>query len=72
LPDKFATEYESAVVFGVAAEVGDAERTNALLWLLKKYCPDYLDEGKQYMERLDKSTRVLKIEPHHITGKARR
>ena len=49
LPDKFATEYESALVFGVASEVKEAERHDVLLWLLEKYCPDFIDEGKMYI-----------------------
>jgi uncharacterized protein len=72
LPDKFATEYESAVVFGLASEVHGNERYNALVWLLEKYCPDFIDAGKQYIERKDKATKVIKIEISHISGKARR
>jgi uncharacterized protein len=72
LPDKFATEYESAVVFGVASEVGGTERHDALLWLLEKYCPDYIEEGRLYIGQKGKTTRVFKIEIHHISGKARR
>lgn len=72
LPDKFTTEYESAVVFGVASEAGGIERHDALVWLLEKYCPEYIVEGKQYIEQMGKITKVLKIEIHHISGKARR
>ncbi len=72
LPDKFATEYESTVVFGVVSEVNGAERYDALLWLLEKYCSDFIAEGKQYIEQKDKITKVLKIEIGRISGKARR
>jgi nitroimidazol reductase NimA-like FMN-containing flavoprotein (pyridoxamine 5'-phosphate oxidase superfamily) len=72
LPDKFATEYESAVVFGVASEVSGTERQNALLWLLEKYCPDFIKEGEQYIEQKGQATKVFKIEIEHISGKARR
>jgi len=72
LPDKFATEYESAVVFGVASEVNGAERYDALLWLLEKYSPDFIAEGKQYIEQKDKITKVFKIEIDRISGKARK
>ncbi len=72
LPDKFGTEYESAVAFGVASEVHGTERQNALLWLLEKYCSDFIEEGKQYIEQKDKITKVLKIEIDQISGKARR
>ncbi|NVN99415.1 MAG: pyridoxamine 5'-phosphate oxidase family protein [Geobacteraceae bacterium] len=72
LPEKFGTEYESAVAFGVASEVSGAERYDALLWLLEKYCGDYMEEGKQYIEQKDSATRVFKIDIGHISGKARR
>lgn len=72
LPDKFGTEYESAMVFGVASEVNGSERHDALLWLLEKYCSDFIEEGKQYIEQKDKATKVFKIEINHISGKARR
>jgi nitroimidazol reductase NimA-like FMN-containing flavoprotein (pyridoxamine 5'-phosphate oxidase superfamily) len=72
VPDKFAAEYESAVVFGVASEVQGPERYTALLWLLEKYCPGFIEEGKQYIEQQDGATKVLKIEISHISGKARR
>jgi nitroimidazol reductase NimA-like FMN-containing flavoprotein (pyridoxamine 5'-phosphate oxidase superfamily) len=72
LPDKFATEYESVVAFGVASEIKGAEKLSAMLWLLEKYCPDFIEEGKRYMEQKDKATKCLKIEICHISGKARR
>ena len=72
LPDQFATEYESAVAFGLASEVHGNERHNALGWLLEKYCPDFIEEGKQYIELKDKATKVIKIEISHVSGKARR
>ena len=69
LPSEFATEYVSAVVFGVASEVQGAERYNALVWLLEKYSPDFMEEGKKYIEKHDKATKVIKIEIQHISGK---
>lgn len=72
LPEKFATEYESAVVFGVASEVFGAERYNALLWLLEKYCPDFIEQGKEYIEQKNQATKVIKIDIDHATGKANR
>ena len=72
LPAKFATEYESALVFGVASDVTGPERQKALLWLLEKYCPEYIKEGTQYIEQKDQATKVFKIKIDHISGKARR
>lgn len=72
LPEQFATAYESAVVFGTAAEIGGPEREQALVWLLEKYCAPYLDEGRQYMAAKDRLTCVVKIVVSHVSGKARR
>ncbi len=72
LPAEFATEYESAVAFGIASEVHGAERRNALRWLLEKYSPDFIEEGLQYIEKEDKVTKVFKVTIDHVTGKARR
>jgi len=72
LPDRFATEYESAVAFGVAREVSGAERYAALVWLLEKYCPGFIEAGKRYIDQKDQATKVVKIEIEHVSGKARR
>ncbi len=71
LPDKFGTEYESAVLFGVVSEVTGCERQDALLWLLEKYCKDFIEAGKQYIKQKDAITKVLKIDVSQISGKAR-
>jgi nitroimidazol reductase NimA-like FMN-containing flavoprotein (pyridoxamine 5'-phosphate oxidase superfamily) len=72
LPGDFATEYESAIAFGTASEAKGSERENALLWILKKYSPEYIEEGKLYFEQKRKATKVIKIQINHISGKARR
>lgn len=72
LPDKFGTEYESAVVFGIVSEAAGTERHDALRWLLEKYCSDFVEEGKQYIAQHDTITKVFKIEINQISGKARR
>jgi uncharacterized protein len=72
LPEEFATEYESAVAFGVASEIQGVERQNALLWFLKKYSPAHIDKGEKYIDQKDKVTKVIKIEIDHISGKARK
>ena len=69
LPSEFSTNYVSAVAFGVASEVQGTERYNALVLLLEKFSPGYMEEGKKYIEKLDKVTKVIKIEIQHISGK---
>ena len=72
LPADFAIEYESAVAFGVASEPPRLERNGALLWLLEKYSPEFIEEGKAYIEKNGDTTKVIKIKISHISGKARR
>ncbi len=72
LPETFGTLYDSAVVFGIAREVFYVERHQALVWLLEKYCTDFIEGGLHYIELKNKVTRVIKIEISQVSGKARR
>jgi nitroimidazol reductase NimA-like FMN-containing flavoprotein (pyridoxamine 5'-phosphate oxidase superfamily) len=69
LPSEFSTNYVSTVAFGVASEVLGTERYDALVLLLEKFSPEFMEEGKKYIEKLDKVTKVIKIEIQHISGK---
>jgi nitroimidazol reductase NimA-like FMN-containing flavoprotein (pyridoxamine 5'-phosphate oxidase superfamily) len=71
IPEKFTTKYESAIVYGRARIVeNDEERVEALVALIKKYSPDYMVEGKEYIERAFVKTAVIAIDIGEITGKA--
>jgi uncharacterized protein len=72
LPDKYSTEYESAIAFGRISEVQGSEKARALLWLLEKYSPEDLDAGKQYIGQKGDATKVMKMDIEHLSGKARR
>lgn len=72
LPGKFSTEYESVMAFGTATEISGDEKEDALYALIKKYSPDFLEEGKAYINRAGDATTVIKIVIDHYTGKARR
>ena len=69
LPADFSTNFVSAVVFGVASEALEEERYDALLALLEKYSPNFIEEGRTYIEKLDKLTKVIKIDLQHMSGK---
>jgi nitroimidazol reductase NimA-like FMN-containing flavoprotein (pyridoxamine 5'-phosphate oxidase superfamily) len=71
LPAEFVTNYESAVVFGPASEVQGSEKHGALLALLEKYSPDFIENGKCYIEKNTARTKVVKIFIARLTGKAR-
>jgi uncharacterized protein len=72
LPDKFATRYESAIVFGKAFELTGEEKQSGLIELLKKYSPDFLEKGLRYIESDIDKTRVYKIQVESLSGKARK
>jgi hypothetical protein len=72
IPDKFTTQYESAVAFGSASEVYGSEKHDALLSFLGKYSPGFLEEGKKFIDKMSEKARVIKIDIDHITGKARK
>jgi nitroimidazol reductase NimA-like FMN-containing flavoprotein (pyridoxamine 5'-phosphate oxidase superfamily) len=72
LPDKFATNYESVIVFGTALEVTDEEKHAGLVELLKKYSPGFIDKGLRYIDGDGRKARVYKIVIESMTGKARK
>lgn len=72
LPDKFSTNYESAILFGEAVEVTESEKIEALKSFIYKFSTGFKEEGMQYIERAASATNVIKIETKKITGKARR
>lgn len=71
LPAEFSTEYESVIVFGEAVVVQGAERHQALLDLIEKYSPEFIDAGRRYIEMHDKQTQVVRIDIQAMTGKAK-
>lgn len=72
LPDKFATNYESVIVFGQALEVTGEEKQAGLIELLKKYSPGYMEKGERYIKGDGDKAKVYKIVIESMTGKARR
>jgi nitroimidazol reductase NimA-like FMN-containing flavoprotein (pyridoxamine 5'-phosphate oxidase superfamily) len=72
LADKFATNYESVIVFGQAVEVVDEEKHSGLVELLKKYSPGFIDKGLRYINGDGDKARVYKIVIDSLTGKARK
>ena len=71
LPDKFATNYESVIVQGRVKFLTGKEKYDALYALVKKYSPEYLDEGRAYIEKATDAVDVGAIIIESMTGKAR-
>ena len=71
MPEKRATDYRSAVVFGRARIVeGAAEKRLALDRIADKLAPGFEAEARQDTERLWDETCVVEITIEHMTGKA--
>jgi hypothetical protein len=47
------------------------EKEEALLYILHKYSPDFLEKGRLYIKNAADKTTVIKISIKHMTGKAR-
>lgn len=71
-PAAFSTKYESCLVEGVASEAFGEEKRAALAGLIRKYAPDHITEGNDYIERKSAGTTIIKITINAITGKAKR
>ena len=71
LPDKFATRYESAIIFGKASELTGDEKYSGLTELLKKYSANFMEKGERYINSDIEKTRVFKIEVEALSGKAK-
>lgn len=71
LPDKFATNYESVMVFGAAAIVEESDRNAMFEALIQKYSAAFIEAGHAYIEKYRAATQVVKISVAQITGKRR-
>jgi nitroimidazol reductase NimA-like FMN-containing flavoprotein (pyridoxamine 5'-phosphate oxidase superfamily) len=70
IPEEFATEYESVILFGTAEIIEDKqEKFKGLMALVDKYSPGFKMQGADYANKDMSLTRVIKINIEHITGK---
>ncbi len=71
--DKFTTEYESAVIRGIATEVTeDSEKIEALRLLCLRHTPTNMDAFDDAIARSLNRTAVWKIDISEITGKRKK
>lgn len=71
LDSKFSTQYESVIAEGNAVIVDGAEKIEALQGLVKKYSPQFIEEGQRYIASSAVKTTVVKIKVSSLSGKAR-
>ena len=72
MPEKFGTKYESVILSGTIEEVFDAQKQAGLEGILAKYSPDFMEQGRDYIEKLWERTRVFRVAISDISGKARK
>lgn len=72
LQSKFSTKFESVIVSGLIEIATGEDKQIGLEGLIKKYSPDFIEEGLKYIDRATDETMVLKLNIKHMTGKARR
>lgn len=74
VPDKYTTNYASAMAEGAVAVVADeAERQSAMRALMEKYSPDYLDcPAYDKTMRGMPATVMLRLDIEQVYGKADR
>ncbi len=73
VPDKFTTNYRSAVIFGKISPVDDISlKRAALTAIIRKFSPGFMESGEAYIDRFFEKTAVYCIAIEHITGKMSR
>lgn len=72
LPAKFSTRYESVILFGKARILAENEKKEPLLKLVEKYSPDFMEAGREYVEKSAFKTDIVEISIESITGKGRK
>lgn len=73
LPDKFTTEYESAIFFGEAhIGLSENERTHALQLFISKMSPDYKETGEMYARKSFHRTEIIRVDIATFSGKCKR
>lgn len=72
VPEHLTTFFKSVNVTGTVEIVeDDAEKRHALMAIVKKYAPDYMEDGAEHMESGIARTAILKIYVDQVTGKER-
>ena len=71
-PEGLTTKYTSAIAFGTAECIEGEEKRSALITLINKYAPDFMDKGMVSIEKSFNVTDIVKINIERVSGKANR
>ncbi|MFI3213646.1 MAG: pyridoxamine 5'-phosphate oxidase family protein [Eubacteriales bacterium] len=70
IPDDFNTLYKSAIAFGIARVLTDEQEImKGILAITRKYSGEYIEKGKEHIEKYRGKFCVVEIEIEHLTGK---
>ena len=70
-PADFTTKFASAIAFGKARILDKVEDIlGPSMLILEKYAPDFIEDGKEYMEESKGQYLVVAIDIERLTGKA--
>lgn len=69
IPQRFTTTYESVLVFGKAEVADEAEKLEALKYIIERLSPGFEKEGIEYITKSSNATLVVKINIEGISGK---
>ena len=71
IPHEFNTLYRSAIAFGKARILTEADEIEyGIMTIVKKYSKDYIDSGLAYRDAEAGNFYVVEIDIEHMTGKA--
>jgi nitroimidazol reductase NimA-like FMN-containing flavoprotein (pyridoxamine 5'-phosphate oxidase superfamily) len=70
VPADFTSEFASVIVTGTAEVIYAEEKYEALVSLIEKYCIEFVEEGRKYIEKLDGETAAVAIRIESMTGKS--
>ncbi len=69
VPEKFTTSFRSITAFGNVNRVEGDEKVRALTYLIRRFSPDFYENGLKYIEKMKDKTAVYAVDIEHITGK---
>lgn len=72
LPEALTTKYVSVIAFGTAQCIKGEEKQSALVAVINKFSPDFIQNGMSYIEKNFEAVDIYKINIEHISGKSNR
>lgn len=73
LPEQFSTRYMSAIATGTVSLVEqEEEKKKALIAILEKYSPAFMEKGIKYMNSALDKVYIIKVDVEELTAKGRK